>query len=106
VASFQATLDDSHYVPGSGYFDVKDALIQDNYHAGQLTCVGASLTSEIKCVGYDNGVGGTIFDVTISPSTAGTPTTASYRFIDISADPVARSPQTKGPWRCNVTDFE
>ena len=55
-ASFSVTLDYSGWAPGSGYFTPTHASINDNYHNGQLTCVGSTLKEGIHCVGYDNGV--------------------------------------------------
>ena len=104
IASFHAVLDDSHFAPGSGYFDVIDANIVDNYHAAQLLCEGSNLQTEIDCVGYDNGIGSTIMQVTVTPTGSGG-MTASYRFVDIGgAVPAARPPQTKGPWECTVSE--
>ena len=101
--SFHATLDDSGWAPGSGYFTVTAASIMDNYHsAAPLVCVGNDFKSTISCVGYDNGVSGTLVQVTLTPTPSGLPT-ASYRFLNISADPMARPPQTKGPWDCSVS---
>jgi hypothetical protein len=101
--SFHATLDDSGWAPGSGYFTVTAASIMDNYHsAAPLVCVGNDFKRPISCVGYDNGDSGTLVQVTLTPTPTGLPT-ASYRFLNISEDPVARPPQTKGPWDCSVT---
>ena len=48
---FNATLDDSTFEKGSGFFDIKKASIRDNYASAELICAGYSL-NEIACVGF------------------------------------------------------
>ena len=47
---------------------VVNATIVDNYNYAALICVGNSLNSPINCVGFNNGVGDSVFYVTITKS--------------------------------------
>ena len=49
--SFGANLDYSAFDKNSGYFDVKEATIQDNYATANLICSGYTV-KEIGCVGF------------------------------------------------------
>ena len=85
----------------------------DNYHTGQLTCVGNTLKPEncfvagpggcLSCVGFDNGMGSTIFQVNVMAGNGddGAPS-ANYSFVDLTG--LSRqAPQTPGPWPCTVS---
>lgn len=73
--SFVADFDYSGFHPGSGFFNLVNASIQDNYNrsalqaprpalnslttgrssSGELTCTGSDFNSTIACVGFNNG---------------------------------------------------
>eukprot|EP00035_Acanthoeca_spectabilis_P013663 m.255295 g.255295 ORF g.255295 m.255295 type:complete len:147 (-) comp15945_c0_seq3:3060-3500(-) len=53
AASFQATMSTAGWAPGSGFFNLVDASIMDNYNGGKLTCMGSKLGQEINCVGFN-----------------------------------------------------
>jgi hypothetical protein len=74
--SFVADFDYSAFHPGSGFFNLVNASIQDNYNrsaraaspassiefpyhrrssSGELTCTGSDFNSTIACVGFNNG---------------------------------------------------
>eukprot|EP00039_Didymoeca_costata_P018186 m.332463 g.332463 ORF g.332463 m.332463 type:complete len:296 (+) comp16949_c0_seq1:128-1015(+) len=91
---FTAILDPSNYLPGSGYFDVRNAMIMDNYNMGQLTCIGSSLRREINCVGFNNGAGDQVFYVTIPPGA----NNVSYTMLKGMPGPTANK-----PWPCTLS---
>jgi hypothetical protein len=68
--TFTATLDGSVYDAGSGYFDVTEPFIMDNYSTARLICAGHSL-GQIDCVGFWFGLGGNIAEVTVAQDDTG-----------------------------------
>ena len=64
---FSATLDDSHYDAGSGYFEITKAWFLDNYLNIQLNCTGYDLKS-LDCIGFAFGMSGRIEEVTLRES--------------------------------------
>jgi hypothetical protein len=91
---FRATLDASGFEPGSGYFDVRDARIRDNYAAAELICTGHTL-GEIDCIGFWFDIGDEIGEV--KTTSDGTTLTAAY--APLKGDLVhMRTP----PWSCTV----
>eukprot|EP00035_Acanthoeca_spectabilis_P013660 m.255276 g.255276 ORF g.255276 m.255276 type:complete len:143 (-) comp15945_c0_seq1:2838-3266(-) len=95
AASFQATMSTAGWAPGSGFFNLVDASIMDNYNGGKLTCMGSKLGQEINCVGFNNGLGDAVFYVTL---TAANPPTASYTMLKGAPGPGAGV-----QWPCSVT---
>ncbi len=91
--SFRAVLDDGTYEPGSGYFNVKDAAITDNYATADLNCVGHTLP-EIVCVGFWFRTSGEIVEV--STAKTGEAVTSSYRPL------VGSYHLNDGPWKCTT----
>lgn len=91
--SFSAKLDASGYDVGSGFFDVTNARIVDNYATAQLLCTGHTL-AEIDCVGFWFGIGSEVVEVT---TTKANDLTASY--APLKGDLVKMH---SGPWACTV----
>ena len=92
---FSATLDDSHFDPGSGYFDVIEPKFVDNYLTlPRMTCVGNQLGS-IDCVGFAFGSKGYIEEVTLIKR--------GERFFATLVN--LKGPEIEmhnGPWPCTV----
>jgi hypothetical protein len=63
--TFRATLDHGSYTPSSGFFNVKNANIVDNYATARLLCRGHRL-DEITCVGFWFESSQDIVEVTVS----------------------------------------
>jgi hypothetical protein len=108
VAVLTLEMDHSSYMPGSHYFTPRNARLNDNYHSAPLTCVGATLTDGIRCVGYDNGASTIVIEAIVSHAKDGllngvpTVATASYRFLRYF-DGKPAPPQTPGPWPCTIS---
>jgi hypothetical protein len=89
------------------------ASINWSVHQGDLTCVGNSLTAAncfvagpggcLSCVGFDNGLGTTIFQVTVVAGVDGAAPSANYSFVELGGQPERKAPQTAGPWPCTVS---
>ena len=54
------------------YSQVVNATIVDNYNYAELTCNGNSFSSPINCVGFNNGMGDSIFYITINKAAEAT----------------------------------
>ena len=105
AASFSVTLDYSGVGGGGGRFNPINARIMDNYHMGQLTCVGSTLKEGMHCVGYDNGGTSDIFDVMVAASADASMESllhASYTFLRSRGQPGPAPPQTPGAWPCTT----
>ena len=61
----------------AGYFNLVNASLRDNYHAGQLLCNGNDFNSTLNCVGFDNALGDAVFYVTVARSAQ----FASYKML-------------------------
>ena len=62
--TFNATLDYSGFVAGSGYFSALKASFYDNFVSAQLICVGNTLEN-LSCAGYLFNSPGNISEVTL-----------------------------------------
>ncbi len=91
---FHAKLDGTAFDPGSGYFDVEDATINDNYAAATLICTGHTL-EEIDCVGFWFYSGTDVVEVTTAKTAQGL--TAAYH--PLKGDLVKMHTP---PWACTV----
>jgi hypothetical protein len=91
---FQATLDSSSYDPGSGYLDVRDARIADNYATASLICTGHR-PEQIDCIGFFFDTSSEVGEVTTANGATGL--TASY--VPLRGALVHGSTQ---PWPCTV----
>ena len=54
------------FILWAGYFNLVNASLRDNYHAGQLLCNGNDFNSTLSCVGFDNALGDAVFYVTVA----------------------------------------
>ena len=91
---FRAKLDTTGYDPGSGYFDVRNARVVDNYATATLICTGHTL-EEIDCIGFWFGIAEHIAEVTTKNTSSGL--TASY--VSLRGDLVKMSTP---PWACTM----
>ena len=91
--SFTAKLDDSAYAKGSGYFDVVDASIVDNYASASLICSGHT-ESTVSCVGFWFGSGDMIVQVTTQVQDG--KLTASHH--NLTSSPVVDA----AGWNCSI----
>jgi hypothetical protein len=65
------------FILWAGYFNLVNASLRDNYHAGQLLCNGNDFNSTLNCVGFDNALGDAVFYVTVARSAQ----FASYKML-------------------------
>src|SRR5439155_24211404 len=86
---FTATLDGSGYDAGSGYFDVRDASVNDGYATAPLICTGHT-QAEIDCIGFWFDISSEVAEVTLANDATGL--TASH--VSLRGDLV----HAGGPW--------
>jgi hypothetical protein len=93
--AFGATLDDSQYDTGSGYFAITKPSYLDNYLSlSQMTCVGYDLKT-LDCVGFAFGQGSRIEEVTLVERDGGW-------VAQLKALKGGEMGMHGGPWPCTV----
>ncbi|HTL12544.1 MAG TPA: hypothetical protein VL588_08665 [Bdellovibrionota bacterium] len=90
----ELTLDYRDFDAGSGYFNVTQANIVDNYASAQLTCTGHR-PDEITCIGFLFGIGDYITKISVRKE--GDKLVAQSKMLEGDMDPFHAM-----PWQCTI----